>query len=83
MSEVTTPRRVTSRLGVFVGPLPSRYAAVNDMRPNERTVRSVTRGVTSSASAPRCKAGLGGKSPNQFSLDRAYLTLRMPPGDNG
>src|SRR5512143_1420171 len=29
------------------------------------------------------KAGLGGQSPNQFGLDRAYLTLRMPAGDNG
>src|SRR4051794_29248017 len=27
-------------------------------------------------------ATLGGKSPNQFSLDRAYLTFRMPAGDN-
>ncbi len=29
------------------------------------------------------KATLGGKNPNQFSLDRAYLTFRMPAGDNG
>ena len=29
------------------------------------------------------KASLGGKSPNQFNLDRAYLTFRMPAGDNG
>lgn len=28
------------------------------------------------------RATLGGKSPNQFSLDRAYLTFRMPAGDN-
>lgn len=28
------------------------------------------------------KATLGGKSPNQFGLDRAYLTFRMPAGDN-
>jgi hypothetical protein len=28
------------------------------------------------------QATLGGKSPNQFSLDRAYLTFRMPAGDN-
>jgi hypothetical protein len=28
------------------------------------------------------RATLGGKSPNQFSLDRAYLTVRMPAGDN-
>jgi len=27
-------------------------------------------------------AALGGKSPNQFGLDRAYLTFRMPAGDN-
>ena len=25
----------------------------------------------------------GGKNPNQFSLDRAYLTFKMPAGDNG
>lgn len=29
------------------------------------------------------KATLGGKSPNQFSLDRVYLNFRMPAGDNG
>ena len=29
------------------------------------------------------KAGVGGQSPNQFGLDRAYLTFRMPAGDNG
>ncbi len=29
------------------------------------------------------KAGLGGSNPNQFGLDRAYLTFRMPAGDNG
>jgi hypothetical protein len=29
------------------------------------------------------KAGLGGQNPNQFSVDRAYLTFRMPAGDNG
>ena len=29
------------------------------------------------------KAGLGGQSPNLFSVDRAYLTFRMPAGDNG
>ena len=29
------------------------------------------------------KATLGGSSPNQFTLDRAYLTFRMPAGDNG
>ena len=28
------------------------------------------------------QATLGGKSPNQFSLDRAYLNFRMPAGDN-
>ncbi len=28
------------------------------------------------------KATLGGSSPNQFTLDRAYLTFRMPAGDN-
>ena len=28
------------------------------------------------------KATLGGKSPNAFTLDRAYLTFRMPAGDN-
>jgi hypothetical protein len=28
------------------------------------------------------RATLGGKSPNQFSLDRAYLNFRMPAGDN-
>jgi hypothetical protein len=26
---------------------------------------------------------LGGKSPNQFTIDRAYLTFRMPAGANG
>jgi hypothetical protein len=29
------------------------------------------------------KAGLGGQNPNQFGLDRAYLTFRMPAGENG
>jgi hypothetical protein len=29
------------------------------------------------------KATLGGKSPNAFTLDRAYLTFRMPAGQNG
>jgi hypothetical protein len=29
------------------------------------------------------KASLGGKSPNQFGIDRVYLNLRMPAGDNG
>ena len=29
------------------------------------------------------KANLGGKSPNIFDLGRAYLTFRMPAGDNG
>jgi hypothetical protein len=29
------------------------------------------------------KANLGGKSPNLFGVDRAYLTFRMPAGDNG
>src|SRR5438477_4954199 len=29
------------------------------------------------------RAGLGGQNPNQFGLDRAYLTFRMPAGDNG
>lgn len=29
------------------------------------------------------KAATGGKNPNQFTLDRAYLTFRMPAGDNG
>ena len=29
------------------------------------------------------KAGLGGQNPNQFGVDRAYLTFRMPAGDNG
>ena len=29
------------------------------------------------------KAALGGQSPNLFGLDRAYLTFRMPAGDNG
>lgn len=29
------------------------------------------------------KAGLGGSNPNQFTIDRAYLTFRMPAGDNG
>lgn len=29
------------------------------------------------------KTNLGGKAPNLFSVDRAYLTFRMPAGDNG
>lgn len=29
------------------------------------------------------KASLGGQTPNSFSLDRAYLTFKMPAGDNG
>src|SRR3954469_2374585 len=29
------------------------------------------------------KATLGGQSPNQFGIDRVYLTFRMPAGDNG
>jgi hypothetical protein len=29
------------------------------------------------------KAGLGGQSPNQFGIDRVYLTWRLPAGDNG
>lgn len=29
------------------------------------------------------KASLGGKAPNQFGVDRVYLTFRMPAGDNG
>jgi hypothetical protein len=29
------------------------------------------------------KAGLGGSNPNQFTVDRAYLTFKMPAGDNG
>ena len=29
------------------------------------------------------KATLGGKAPNQFAVDRVYLTCRMPAGDNG
>jgi hypothetical protein len=29
------------------------------------------------------KATLGGKAPNQFGIDRVYLTWRMPAGDNG
>ena len=29
------------------------------------------------------KATAGGKNPNQFGLDRAYLNFRMPAGDNG
>ncbi|HTE46607.1 MAG TPA: hypothetical protein VK636_15245 [Gemmatimonadaceae bacterium] len=29
------------------------------------------------------KAQLGGSNPNAFSVDRAYLTFRMPAGDNG
>lgn len=29
------------------------------------------------------KASLGGKRPNQFAIDRVYLTFRMPAGDNG
>ena len=29
------------------------------------------------------KATLGGKAPNQFGIDRVYLTFRMPAGDNG
>src|SRR3954471_10562639 len=28
------------------------------------------------------QASLGGKNPNQFGLDRAYLTFRMPAGEN-
>ena len=29
------------------------------------------------------KASLGGRSPNQFTIERAYLTFRMPAGSNG
>jgi hypothetical protein len=29
------------------------------------------------------RAMLGGKSPNQFTIERAYLTFRMPAGGNG
>lgn len=29
------------------------------------------------------KASLGGKNPNQFTVERAYLTFRMPAGANG
>ena len=29
------------------------------------------------------KASLGGQSPSSFSLDRAYLTFKLPAGDNG
>lgn len=29
------------------------------------------------------RATAGGKSPNQFGLDRAYLNFRMPAGENG
>ena len=29
------------------------------------------------------KASLGGNSPNAFNLDRAYLTFKMPAGENG
>ncbi|HET9425132.1 MAG TPA: hypothetical protein VFO55_07170 [Gemmatimonadaceae bacterium] len=29
------------------------------------------------------KAALGGQMPNQFGIDRVYLTFRMPAGDNG
>jgi hypothetical protein len=29
------------------------------------------------------KASLGGRTPNQFGVDRVYLTFRMPAGDNG
>lgn len=29
------------------------------------------------------KANLGGKNPNAFTVERAYLNFRMPAGDNG
>lgn len=29
------------------------------------------------------RASLGGKAPNQFAIDRVYLTFKMPAGDNG
>jgi hypothetical protein len=29
------------------------------------------------------QAALGGESPNQFGIDRVYLTWRLPAGDNG
>lgn len=29
------------------------------------------------------RAALGGQSPNQFGIDRVYLTFRLPAGDNG
>ncbi|MEO7083092.1 MAG: hypothetical protein ABI442_11850 [Gemmatimonadaceae bacterium] len=29
------------------------------------------------------KANVGGNNPNAFTLDRAYLTFKMPAGDNG
>ena len=29
------------------------------------------------------KASLGGETPNQFGIDRVYLTWRLPAGDNG
>ena len=61
---------------------PSVAQAQNPVTPN-LDFSGVLFGAYAYRTDSAAKATLGGSSPNQFTLDRAYLNFRMPAGDNG
>ncbi len=76
-------RRIVLGAGLLVAAVP--LVAVSQQAPVTPALdfSGVIFGNFSLRTDSAAKASLGGKSPNAFTVERAYLNFRMPAGDNG
>jgi hypothetical protein len=68
---------------VISGRVAAQQASSTPAGPAPLDFSGVVFGAYSYHTDSAAKASLGGENPNQFTVDRAYLTFRMPAGDNG
>jgi hypothetical protein len=75
----STAAFLLARPGIAQQPAPTSQAPA----PIPLDFSGVIFGSYATRSDSAARASFGGESPNQFGIERAYLTFRMPAGDNG
>ncbi|HTJ23494.1 MAG TPA: hypothetical protein VL383_13915 [Gemmatimonadaceae bacterium] len=76
-------QRVTASLALLCLGFPLTIRAQQPTPPPALDFSGVLFGNYSYRTDSAARAGLGGRNPNQFTIERAYLTFRVPAGENG
>lgn len=76
-------RRVVAGLALMGLACPLAIRAQQPTPPPTLDFSGVLFGNYSYRTDSAARAGLGGRNPNQFTIERAYLTFRVPAGENG